>query len=676
MNRPIAIRHTPIRILRCCLFLLLVPASWASFAAPLTVGIYHNPPQVFQDEAGKPKGIYVDLIRRIAQLEGWEIEFVWGSWAGHLEAIKSGELDLITTIAYTEERDRFADFTQTPVVSVWGQIYQQPNMDLRNIIDLDGKVIAVMKNGVYGTRLEQLCNRFDIQCTIMPVLDYHEVLSAVSQQRAHAGAVVSLFGFANEQQYRVKRSPIIYEPFGLRFATPEGQNGAILATIDDYMRRWKGAPDSFYYQTVNQYIEVDTPINKLPKWIKNSGLVLLFVALVVITWGAATRRLNRQLKREIRERKRSEAALETHNARLKHILDTAPVPMVLANDRDEVTYINPAFESGFGYGLGAFPSVSEWWARMIPDEAYRHQARQRLEERLEKNVDATVAFDPIELEVRARSGEGRQIEVSMIRLDEGERLITLYDISEGHARETKLNELTTQLQASNAELEQFAYVVSHDLRQPLRMVNSYVQLLERHLQGALNEETRLMMHFTTDGVQRMDQMLMSLLEYSRVGRLGEPMAPLDSRDALDEAIQFLQTDIEAAGAEITLSGEWPRLDASRNELTRLFQNLLSNAIKYRQPDARPAITVAVESESDGWRFVVADDGIGIDPGQMERLFRVFQRLHTREQYEGTGIGLAVSRKIVERHGGRIWVESEGAGHGCRFFFTIPRSRAA
>jgi PAS domain S-box-containing protein len=249
---------------------------------------------------------------------------------------------------------------------------------------------------------------------------------------------------------------------------------------------------------------------------------------------------------------------------------------------------------------------------------------------------------------------------------------TVQDITERKHSEHELQERTAALSRSNAELEQFAYVASHDLRQPLRMVNSYVQLLERRLAEKLDGETTEMMHFATDGAKRMDQMLVSLLDYSRVGRKGEPLAPLASRDGVDEALRFLAPAIRDADATVLVSGDWPELVASRDEFTRLWQNLIGNAVKYRAPDRVPEIDITVMPVEAGWRFCVADNGIGIDPTQFDRLFKVFQRLHTRDQYEGTGIGLAVARKIVERHGGRIWVESGGNGQGCRFCFNLPK----
>ena len=261
------------------------------------------------------------------------------------------------------------------------------------------------------------------------------------------------------------------------------------------------------------------------------------------------------------------------------------------------------------------------------------------------------------------------------RLEDGSTIWHGYlrDVTGEHATQQQLAAYRESLERSNQELEQFAYAASHDLRQPLRMVTSYAQLLERHLAGQLDDDGRTMLHFMRDGAQRMDGMLLSLLDYSRVGRKGQPLQPMALRDALDEALHFLAPEIREAEARIEVTGAWPRVVASPDEMTRLFQNLLSNAIKYRAPGQAPEIAVAVEvlPEAAGWQVSIRDNGIGIAADQQGRLFQVFQRLHTREQYAGTGVGLAICRKIVERHGGEIRLESPGEGQGSTVVFTLP-----
>jgi light-regulated signal transduction histidine kinase (bacteriophytochrome) len=251
----------------------------------------------------------------------------------------------------------------------------------------------------------------------------------------------------------------------------------------------------------------------------------------------------------------------------------------------------------------------------------------------------------------------------------------LHDVTDEYQNLVKLEEYRDSLERSNRDLEQFAYAASHDLRQPLRMVTSYAQLLERHLKGSLDEDGSVMLHYMRDGAQRMDSMLLSLLDYSRVGRKGLPRQKMALKESLDEALHFLKPNIDEAEASVEVKGEWPEVFASPDEMTRLFQNLISNSLKYRSRSRSVEIAVTAEgaSEEQEWRIRICDNGIGIAPGQIGRLFQVFQRLHTREQYEGTGVGLAICRKIVERHGGEITVESEGEDQGTCFSFTLPKS---
>lgn len=231
--------------------------------------------------------------------------------------------------------------------------------------------------------------------------------------------------------------------------------------------------------------------------------------------------------------------------------------------------------------------------------------------------------------------------------------------------------MEAELLRSNTELEQFSYAISHDMRQPLRMISSYLQLLQRSLGQQLSNEQHEYFRFAIDGAKRLDTMLLGLLEYSRVGRKGEPPAWVESRAILDDALLFLGPAIAEAKAAIHIRGEWPRFLASPDELLRLIQNLIGNALKFRVAGRTPEITLLSTVDGDHWRLSVTDNGIGILPDQIGRLFQVFQRLQSRTAYEGTGIGLALCRKIVEHHGGRIWVASAGEQQGCVFTFLLP-----
>jgi signal transduction histidine kinase len=226
-----------------------------------------------------------------------------------------------------------------------------------------------------------------------------------------------------------------------------------------------------------------------------------------------------------------------------------------------------------------------------------------------------------------------------------------------------------ELTRSNAELEEVAYIASHDLQEPLRMVASYTQLLARRYEGQLDAKADKYIHYAVDGAHRMQILINDLLDYSRVGRNGKDFEAIDMEQVLAQAIANLQVTIRESQAAITF-GELPIVRGDRSELVRLFQNLLSNAMKYYS-EAYPKITIEAVAQDGTWRFAVQDNGIGIDPKHKDRIFFIFQRLHHREEYPGSGIGLAICKKIVEHHGGQIGLESE-LGQGSTFWFTIPK----
>jgi light-regulated signal transduction histidine kinase (bacteriophytochrome) len=242
--------------------------------------------------------------------------------------------------------------------------------------------------------------------------------------------------------------------------------------------------------------------------------------------------------------------------------------------------------------------------------------------------------------------------------------------TERRRSEAALRKVTADLERSNRDLEQFAYVATHDLQEPLRMISSYVQLLAQRYKGRLDPDADDFIAFAVDGANRMQCLINDLLAYSRVGSRAKPLVPTDSHAALGQAIVNLAVSIREGGALVT-NDELPIVLGDAGQLVQVFQNLIANAIKFHLPGRAPAVHVSARREKDGmWALRVRDNGIGIAPEFQSRLFTIFQRLHTRDEYPGTGIGLATCKRIVERHGGRVALESE-PGHGSTFLFTLP-----
>jgi len=240
------------------------------------------------------------------------------------------------------------------------------------------------------------------------------------------------------------------------------------------------------------------------------------------------------------------------------------------------------------------------------------------------------------------------------------------------AARVNLEQTNADLRRSNRDLEQFAYIASHDLQEPLRAVGGFVTLLQQHYRGRLDERADSFIAAAVDGAARMQGLINGLLEYSRVGTRGNPPVPTKAEEALRNALENLQASIQESGATVT-SDSLPTVRADTAQLVHVFQNLIGNAIRFRSE--RPLeIRIGARQEDHCWQFWVRDNGIGIEPQYGERIFLIFQRLHTRTKYPGTGIGLAICKRIVERHGGQIWVESQ-PGRGSTFYFTLPDAGA-
>jgi light-regulated signal transduction histidine kinase (bacteriophytochrome) len=282
------------------------------------------------------------------------------------------------------------------------------------------------------------------------------------------------------------------------------------------------------------------------------------------------------------------------------------------------------------------------------------------------------------LDLRARRKDGSEfpVEISLSPL-EGPNGVSvtaaIRDITERKAAALNLAEKMTELRQSNEALEQFAHIASHDLQEPLRMVASYTQLLSSRYKGRLDADADEFIGFAVDGTQRMKRLIEDLLLYSRAGKGAPPMVEFNAGDSLREAVSNLSAALRESQAEV-VSSSLPTLVGVRSQLVQVLQNLIGNAIKYRG-DRIPRIQVSAvlngdEKGSREWVFSVADNGIGIEPKYYDRIFQIFQRLHGRGEYEGTGIGLAICKRILQQQGGRIWVESE-PGQGSVFHFALP-----
>lgn len=389
-----------------------------------------------------------------------------------------------------------------------------------------------------------------------------------------------------------------------------------------------------------------------PRLRKDGTSVPIEVVASPLPYGGPASRM--AVLRDVRARPLSSAVLE-------NLVRSSPHPALLCDSGPRVTLANGPAERLFGYGTSEMEGLE--LGALVPlalRAAHHDHVQAYFQDRQARTMRAGRGLVGLR-----KDGTEVHLEVGLTPLDSDRGHYTLATVADV----TDQRRTEAELRRSNLELEQFAYVASHDLQEPLRMVASFTELLGQRYRGQLDEKADRYIHYAVDGAKRMQQLVADLLAYSRVGSQGKPMGAVDSGAVLARVLEILGPRVRAAQANITADA-LPVVWADELQLQQLFQNLIGNALKFRR-EVAPTIHLSARPEGPRWVFSCADNGLGIDTPYQERVFQMFQRLHERGKYEGSGIGLAIAKRILERHDGRIWLESQ-LGVGTTFFFTLPR----
>jgi PAS domain S-box-containing protein len=375
-----------------------------------------------------------------------------------------------------------------------------------------------------------------------------------------------------------------------------------------------------------------------------------------------------EVNRDITAKKRADASLRDSELRFRAVAESANEGIVSADEGGTIRYWNPGAARMFGWTEEQ--AVGKPLTIMMPERFHADHAAAIT--RYLSTRDAHVIGKTVEFAGQRQNGTEFPLELSLSAFHTSKGLFfsaILRDITERKNAERALQAKAEELSRSNQELEQFAYVASHDLQEPLRMVANYTKLLGTRYAAKLDTDAQEFIGFAVDGALRMQALIRDLLQFARVGTRGKEFKSTEAGKVVEDAVTNLSGSIEESKAEVIVD-TLPTINCDASQLAQVFQNIIGNALKFRRKDATPVVRVSAARDGAAWVFSIKDNGIGIEPKYFERIFQMFQRLHGRDEYPGTGIGLALCKKIVERHGGRITIASE-PGQGTTFAFTIP-----
>lgn len=650
-------------LLFLCAFFYLATFSWAGDipAQTLRVGIYPLEPIVFLNEKNQAAGIYVDIVEEIAALEHWQIEYVPGSWHDGINRLKSNEIDLMVSIAYSAERDQYFDFNKVPVLTTWGEVYLPPQSKVQNILDLKHAKIAVMKSGINGINFKRLAENFQLDCSYVELLTHDAVLQWVGDGRATAGIVPNIYGISHELPHNVVQSAIVFNAFSIYFAAAEGKNRAVLEAIDSHLRQWKSDKNSPYYKSIDVWLSGGKVRTLLPKWLISGLAVIVGLAILFAIWvkilkvqvAARTRDLKEGEQRYIGIFNSTTDAIFIHEAGTGAILD-----------------VNKSMLEMYGYGR-------EEVAQLSVDDISLGQSPYSATEVTEHMTQAAQG-EPQLFEWRAKRKDGSLFwaEVALKRFLMGEeKLISgvVRDIS----NRKKLEEQVVQSQKMEA-VGVLAGGIAHDFNNILSAIIGYSELAELEI----DTKEKALDHIgkALKGAHRAKELVRQILTFSRKGTPAKES--LQIALVVKEVLKLLRSSIPSSieiRQDIDAMGY---VDADPVQIHQVVMNLCTNAFHAMEESGgvlRVALKEVMVDSIQGarkltlnpgqyLRLAVSDSGKGMDSDTVKKIFEPY--FTTKGAGKGTGLGLAVVHGIVENHHGGIYVYSE-SGKGTTFHVYLP-----
>ncbi len=647
-------------------FLFFLPfGSQADQGQPriVRVGAFNYYPAIFKGADGVIKGFLVDALTEVAQRENIRFEYVYGSFSEGLERLKTGRVDVLTSIIYTPERATSMDYTKTPLLSEWGELYVPLKSDIDGIRDLQGKTVAVMKGDFNAAGFIDLAQKIGVSCRYVEVPGFEEVFKDVAEKKVDAGVVSNVFGVPKQHEYGLRPTGIVFSPFDVFFTVAKGKNQDLLALLDGYLDKWRHQKDSVYNSARQKWSHGSNgTLHVIPRWVITSTVVLAALVLGALVFILLLKRQVRRATEEIRQR---EISCRGSVAMVKLLLDSTAEAIYGLDTDGNCTFCNAAC------------------LRMLGYEQPEQLLGRNMHELIHHTHDDGTLSEVGECLIAAALRQGEELHADdevLWRADgtsfaseywahpvrrDGKivgSVVTFLDITERKQAEKKL-------QDKNRELERFTYTVSHDLKSPLITIQSYAGMIRQDMEAGHHERAKGDIKRIEGAAEKMTNLLNDLLELSRIGKQMNPTSLVDMSLLVTNVLSQLVGPLKQRLVDVVVQPDLPAVYGDHRRIAEALQNLVENAVKYMGDQPVPRVEIGCRQNDSEVVFFVGDNGQGIDLRHHEDIFGLFNQLDAKS--EGTGVGLALVKRIIELHGGKVWVESEGGGMGSRFCFTLP-----
>ena len=654
-----------------CIILLLifVLAAGVSYGeTTLRVGIYQNRPLVFIDTEGDAKGIFIDTLEHIASEEGWDIEYIFTTWAENLARLEAGEIELLVGVGYIKEREKVYDFSDDLLLTDWGQVYVKNGSNIQSLLDLEGRRVAGVGGDIYFNELKAEVESLNIKSTFIEVYENDEILKLIEKDEIHAGIVSRIYGLQHEGDYEVQRTSIICCPAELRFAAPKGKNQELLYTIDEYLVRLKVDNNSAYYRSLNKWLGEGSRF-VLPlwlKWVLGATLSLLFI----FVGGTIVLRL------QVRARTRSEE-------HLRSILENVIDGIITINDGGVIQSFNSEAIKIFGYESDEVIGKN---IKVLMPEPYHSEHDGYLANYLHTG-EAKILGVWREVVARRKDGSTFPAYIGVNEMPFGNqqlftgivRDITVQKGFEEELREAKeeAESLAQEANVANQAKSIFLANMSHEIRTPMNSILGFTEILVGLIE---NEQQREYLGSIQMSGRALLTLINDILDLSKVeaGKLDLQYTAVNPHEVFAEMETIFSQKASEKGLNLQIEIDPTLPQALILDEVRLHQvlvNLIGNAIKFTD-EGHVKLSVRHLYPEEYRRvldliFTVEDTGIGIPEDQVDSIFAAFeqQKGQNHVQYGGTGLGLAITERLVEMMGGDIYATSV-TGKGSTFHVTL------